>query len=290
MDWDNARVFLAIYRAGSLRGAAATLGVDQATVGRRLLSLEQSLGTTLFLRTPRGYLATPAGELAFAMAEQMEGAANELQRKLQGADSRLSGTVRLATSDTMAQHFVIAAMRRLQECHPNIRIVLSTSTTVSSLTRRETDLAVRNVRPEDPDLICRRLITRKIGLYASMDYIARRGEPVPGNGMAGHDIVVYQSTVIARHRERLCNEPCGNARVTMEVNSGLMLQQAVEAGIGIGELACHMAEVSPVLRRIWPEREEQYDVYLVMHSDLHQSARVRAVADAIIAACVRTGW
>jgi DNA-binding transcriptional LysR family regulator len=287
MDWDNARVFLAIYRAGSLRGAAATLGVDQATVGRRLIALEQSLGATLFLRTPRGYLATPAGELAFAMAEQMEGAAHELQRKLQGVDSRLSGTVRIATTDTMAQHFVIAAMRSLQLRHPDIRIVLSTSTTVSSLTRRETDLAVRNVRPDNPDLICRRLTSRKIGLYASADYLARRGEPVPGTGMAGHDIVVYQSAVMARHRERLCDEPCAQARVAMEVNSGMMLQHAVEAGIGIGELACHMAQASPLLRRIWPEREQQYEVYLVMHSDLHHSARVRAVADAIIAACAQ---
>lgn len=111
MDWDNARIFLAIGRAGTLRGAAALLGIDQATCGRRLAALESSLGATLFLRTPSGYVPTPAGELALTAAEAMERAADKLQREMQGVDNRLSGLVRVATTDTMASHFVIRAMQ-----------------------------------------------------------------------------------------------------------------------------------------------------------------------------------
>ncbi|WGG53422.1 LysR family transcriptional regulator [Rugamonas sp. DEMB1] len=282
MDWDNARIFLAIYRSGTLRGAAGTLLIDQATVGRRLAALETSLGARLFLRTPSGYVATPAGELALAAAELMEQAADQLQREMQGIDNRLSGIVRVATTDTMASSFVIAALQRLHVMHPEIRIVLSTTTQISSLTRREADLAVRTLRPTSPDLISRHLTRRDMGLYATAGYLRERGEPQRGTALAGHDIVIYQSSIAPRHREKICGEPVANARVAMEVNSGMMLIEATRAGIGIGELPCHMADLDPQLVRIWPERVEHYDTWLVMHSDLSRSARVRAVADAIV--------
>jgi DNA-binding transcriptional LysR family regulator len=289
MDWDNARIFLAIYRAGTLRGAAAQLDIDQATVGRRLASMEKALNARLFLRTPSGYVATPAGDLAVSAAEQMESAADRLQREMQGIDNRLSGTIRVATSDTMATHFVIEAMQRLHLQHPDIRIVLSASTQLSSLTRREADIAIRTVRPTSPELISRHLTRRTLGLYASNSYLKKRGMPVPGNALTGHDIVIYQASVAPRHADKLCGEPVANARVAMEVNTGLMLHEAVKLGLGIGELATHMADRMPELTRIWPEREQSYDVYLVMHSDLNRSARVRAAADAIIAALPAKG-
>ena len=282
MDWDNARIFLAIHRAGTLRGAAAQLDIDQATVGRRLAAMESSLNAKLFLRTPGGYVATPAGDLAASAAEQMETAADRLQREMQGIDHRLSGTIRVATSDTMAAHFVVDAMQRLHVRHPDIRIVLSAATQLSSLTRREADLAIRTVRPDSPDLISRHLTRRTLGLYASRAYLEKHGMPTQGNALAGHDIVIYQHSVAPRHAEKLCGEPVANARVAMEVNTGLILHEAVKAGLGIGELATHTAATTPELVRIWPEREQSYEVYLVMHSDLNRSARVRAAADAII--------
>lgn len=283
MDWDNARIFLAIYRAGTLRAAAARLDIDQATVGRRLAALEKSLGARLFLRTPSGYVATPAGELAVSAGEAMERAADQFQRKMQGIDTRLSGSVRVTTSDTMAHHFVIAAMQRLHLAHPDIRIILSTSTEITSLTRREADLAVRTLKPVNPDLISRRLVRRSMGLYATPGYLRQRGMPQQGTGLAGHDIVVYQAAVAPRHREKICGEPVTHARVALEVNSGMALLHAARLGMGVTELPCHMADADPELVRIWPGVEDQYDVWLVMHSDLSRSARVRAAADAIIA-------
>ncbi len=282
MDWDNARIFLAIYRASTLRAAAGQLGIDQATVGRRLNALEDSLGARLFLRTPSGYLATPAGELAVTAAQAMEAAALQFQREMQGIDNRLCGVVRVTTSDTMAATFVVDAMRRLHTAHPAIRIVLTTGTEITSLTRREADLAVRTLKPTSPDLISRHLVKRSMGLYAAPSYLALRGMPEQGVGLAGHDIVVYQGSVAPRHRDKICREPVTNARVAIEVNSGLMLLDAARKGMGVAELPCHIADGDPLLERIWPDRVDHYDVWLVMHGDLSRSARVRAAADAII--------
>ncbi|WP_297907619.1 LysR family transcriptional regulator [Thiomonas sp.] len=282
MDWDNARVFLAICRQGTLRAAAAELRVDQATVGRRLAALEKSLDVRLFLRTPGGYLPTPAGERARLGAEQMEQAAHRLQREMQGTDRRLSGTVRLACTDTTATTFLIPALAGLHRQHPDVRVVLSVSTQLTNLTRREADLAVRVLRPDSPDLIARHLSRREVGLYASRDYLARHGEPTPGSAFADHDVVIYQAGVSRLHGDSLCGEPIANARVAMEVNTGMMLAQAVRAGLGIGEVPTHLAESLEELVRIWPQRSEEYDLWLVMHRDLHRTARVRAVADAVV--------
>ena len=105
MDRENARVFLAIYRRGTLRGAAAELLFDQATAGRRLTALEEALDARLFLRTPKRYVPTPAGKVAFRAAEQMEADAHKIQRRMQGLDERLEGTVSLACTDSVASVF-----------------------------------------------------------------------------------------------------------------------------------------------------------------------------------------
>ncbi|MCK9685363.1 LysR family transcriptional regulator [Scleromatobacter humisilvae] len=284
MDWDNARVFLAIYRRGTLRGAAAELQIDQATAGRRLAALESALEARLFLRTPKRYLPTPAGELALHAAEQMEAGALALQRQMQGVDERPEGLVSLACTDTIATVFLMPALAALRRRHPGVVVRLIASTQLSNLTRREADLAVRSVRPEAPDLIARHLGQRAVGLYASADYLARRSLPEPGNGLAGHDIVVYDRGIRGASREQLCQEPTHAASAVLEVNSGMMLGHAVAAGLGIGELPTHLAALFPSLRRIWPDRAEPYDMWLVLHGDLHRTARVRAVADAVVEA------
>mgnify|MGYP006324365367 CR=1 FL=1 len=92
MNWDDARVFLAVCRESTLRGAARVLGVDQATVGRRITSLEKSLGATLFLRTSEGYALTAVGEAAMRAIEKMEHSALELERRIQGLEQ--SGVIK----------------------------------------------------------------------------------------------------------------------------------------------------------------------------------------------------
>ena len=287
MDWDNARVFLAIYRRGTLRGAAAELQIDQATAGRRLTALEEALEARLFLRTPKRYVPTPAGEMAFRAAEQMEAGAHALQRRMQGLDERLEGTVSLACTDSVASVFLLPALGELRRRHPGITVRMVASTRLSNLTRREADLAVRSVRPEAPDLIARHLGHRMLGLFATREYLDARGLPEVGTGLAGQDVVVYDSSFGNGSRDRLCGESFERAHVALETNTGLMLTQAVAAGLGIGEIPTHLARRFPALVRVWPERTERYDMWLVMHGDLNRTARVRVVADVVVEAFER---
>jgi DNA-binding transcriptional LysR family regulator len=284
MDWDNARVFLAIYRQRTLRAAASELGIDQATAARRLAALERALQAKLFLRLPKGYAPTPAGESAYRAAQQMEAGADALVRRMQGLDERLEGSVSIACTDTAATVFLMPALRRLRECHPGIELRLTASTRLSNLSRREADLAVRSVRPDSPDLVVRHLGRYAVGLYAAGDYLQRRGHPWADEGLAGHDVVIYPRELAAYQREAMCGVSVREASVAVEANTGMMVAQAVAAGLGIGELPTHLAPLFPTLERLWPEREERYDMWLVMHNDLRHTARVRAVAEAVVEA------
>lgn len=282
MNWDDTRIFLALQREGTLRSAARVAGVDQATVGRRLAALEHALGATLFLRTSEGYVLTPAGENVLRSAEKMEKSANELVRQAQGADTRLAGEVKVTTTDTLALEFVIPAISRLHAEHPNVEVRLNTSTQMLNLARREADIAIRNRKPDNPDLIARRLARWPVGLYASPAYLAERGEPTPGDGFAGHDLVVFQSHPTASLQQTLVGLPTEHGRLAAAVNSSLMLRALIRMGRAIGEVPVPLAERDGLVR-IWPGRERtpHYEVWLVTHQDLRHTARIRAMIDKI---------
>jgi DNA-binding transcriptional LysR family regulator len=290
MNWDDARVFLAVCRESTLRGAARVLGVDQATVGRRITSLEKSLSATLFLRTSEGYALTVVGEAALKAVEKMETSALELERRIQGLDDRLTGTVRVTTTDSLAIDFLIPAIARLHQQHPDVRVQLDASTQILSLAKREADIAVRNTRPENPDLIARRIARWPLGLFASQAYVDAHGIPEPGMAFEGHDLVVYQPYVQAGKDITLVGEPIGRGRIVSSLSSSLLVRRSIAAGIGIGETPVHMGELDGLVR-LWPERTKPvpYDIWLVTHADLRHTARVRVVIDEIVAGFSGTG-
>ncbi|MGL5673473.1 MAG: LysR family transcriptional regulator, partial [Plesiomonas shigelloides] len=247
-----------------------------------IAAMEHGLAATLFLRTSQGYVLTPVGETVLASAEQMELAAMDFVRAAQGVDNRLVGEVNVATTDTLGIDFLLPALRELHRHHPDIRVILNTSTQVANLTLREADIAIRSVKPTNPDLIIRKLASWPIGLYASAEYLARQGMPEQGNGFAGHSLVVYEPHWQNSRTLTMLDEPADGAKIAAGVNTSLMLRHALMTGLGLGEIAVPLAEQVGLVR-VWPERQLQkpYEVWLVMHRDVQHAARVRAVIKAI---------
>ncbi|NRO96919.1 LysR family transcriptional regulator [Paraburkholderia sp. NMBU_R16] len=281
IHWDNARFFLAVARAGTLRGAAARLSVDQATVGRRIAALETALSARLFLRTPSLYVLTSAGEALVAPAEAMEQAALAMERRVAGMDEALSGTIRVATTDSLGKKFVVPAIAKLRRAHPGIDIVCVTSVDIANLTRREADLAIRTVRPDSPELVVRRLAQLEMGIYASRAYVAARGTPREGEAFEGHDLVMYQQPVVPSMWDALCGEPTNRGRVAFQTSSTMMLFEAAIAGLGLAGLPCFRADDEPELVRVMPHRREHFEVWLVAHLDLYKTARMQALIEVV---------
>jgi len=285
MNWDDTRIFLALTRAPSLRAAARSLGIDQATVGRRLNALEAQLAAKLFLRAKEGYLLTAAGEAALAAARRMESAALELRSKVEGQDDSPGGLVRVTSTDSIAIDVLLPAIEQLQQRWPQIRVDLQVSTQLLSLSRRQVDIAFRNVRPDNPELVVRRVVAWPVGVFASAGYLARLGMPGDEDELRGHQLVVYGPYLEQGVALTMAGVAARQARVALSVTSSLLVRKAVAAGIGLGEMPVWMGEREGLVR-IWPERRRanDYEVWQVMHPDLQRTARVRATAEFLCAA------
>ncbi len=143
LDWNDLRYFLAIARAGTLAGAAQTLGVNHSTVFRRLNAFEDRLGVRLFERLPEGYVSTSEGEEIRRHAEAVDDSINALARTVAGRDYRLSGRIRLTTAASLASDYVAGYLLQFRHSHPDITVEIATGDNDFDLTRREADVALR---------------------------------------------------------------------------------------------------------------------------------------------------
>ncbi|MBB6117959.1 DNA-binding transcriptional LysR family regulator [Rahnella inusitata] len=201
----------------------------------------------------------------------------------EGSDERMEGEVHVTTTDALAVDFVIPAIERIQVKYPAIRVTLTTTTRLLNLGRREADIAVRTQRPEQPELIVRKLGAWDVGLFATQKYLDGFGEPESNTGFAGHRIALYRAGVTQHQDERLAGERRDKGSIVAELDSSLMLTTFIRAGLALGELPAYLAQKYPELIRLWPDRSrnKSYEVWLVMHQDLAHTARVKAVMNTI---------
>ena len=287
MEWTDLRYFLAAVRGGNLSAAARELGVNYTTVGRRLDALQHELGATLIQRTPDGLTLTRAGEAVKDLCEKIDASVLEIERRAAGQDRELGGTVRLTATETLAARFLIPAMADLRRAHPEIEVELIPDYRMLDLSRRQADLAMRNARPTDPHLVCRRVGGFAITLYASRAYLAERGRPRRGAGFNGHDLVSWTYLSQAT-RTQFMGESIDGARIVFRSNSTLALVHAVAEGFGIGYVPCYLANEDPRMMRIWPDvAPRMVPLWLIHHEDLRRTARIKLVSDAIAAALRR---
>jgi DNA-binding transcriptional LysR family regulator len=275
-EWSDYRYFLAICRAGSLSGAARAMRVDQTTVGRRLAALEATVETRLFDRTPDGYSLTAAGESVRADVERIEDAFLAVERRLAGGDARIAGVVRIATTETFATMFILPHLGALRAEHPELALELVTGIQPVDLSRREADLAIRiGAPPTQPNLVVRELGTLRFALYASRNYVARRGRPRTRNGLSGHAIVTYGGEMAAVPIARWMGEHARDATIAFTANTITGVHEAVRAGLGVSVLPCGLGDRDLV--RVGAARLGASPIWSVVHEDLVRTARVRAV-------------
>ncbi len=281
-QWDDVRFFLAISRNRSLSGAARAIRVDHATVGRRIAAFEEELGSKLFDRTPDGFALTAAGQAILNQCEAMENAAASVDRLVAGHDARLSGQVRVATTEGLAHLIIVPALVTLTEAHPQLQLEVMADPRPLNIARRHADIAVRLARPSDADLVCRKLGDFGLVLYASRAYLAAHGAPELSRGLAGHTSVSYLGA------PSWFSEALAGARVVLFSNSPFVQMRAIAAGIGIGMLPCLLGDDHPELQRLWSaEPPELHPVWMIIHRDLRRVARIRLVANAIAEAFER---
>ena len=296
-DWNELRLVLAVHRAGRLTAAAAALGIDHSTAFRRLKALEERLGLRLFERLPGGaYAPTPSGERTAAAAERMEEAALAASRDLTGRDHRLSGRLRVTSSETLAYELLTEHIAAFRETHPGITVELAIDNRVLSLSRREADIALRPVRPKERELWGRKLADIAWAVYASRNYsrafVNDMGPPHnpsktpsanPRENLRAHSLIGWDEASAGIAAAAWLARVAPDDAFAFRTNSLVNQFVAAKAGIGLAVLPCYLGDPASDLVRFLPQpiSELAGELWIVTHNDLRRTARVRAFFDLV---------
>lgn len=269
------RTLAAACAASSMARAAEAMGVDKATVSRRLAALERAW-PGLFERRGGRITATAAGARALAALAEIEQGEARLRAELAAGPHGSRGDVRLTLPAFLARELVLPALPGFSDAHPEIDITLLATSRMLDVARGEADVAVRNVPPGGPGVVVRRACAFSVGLYAARAYVARRG-PVAPRTLDGHDFLDFEFGTISGPGLEWLPAAVKRARVVFRGDDAAILHTAARAGLGIAVLPRVLADRDRELVRVLPD-ELVTAVHVVVREEIRRMARVRAVA------------
>ena len=279
-DWNRARAFLVTAEEGSLSAAARALGMAQPTLGRQVSALESELGVILFERAGRSLTLTQSGLELVEHVRAMGDAATRVSLTASGQSQSIEGRVCVTASEVYSAFILPPVIAKLRLIEPGITIEIVASNDVRDLRRREADIAVRNGRPTDPDLIAMKIRDDTACLYASNGYLAQCGEIRTPHDMLRACFIGFDN-----------NEPYIEGLNALGVmltpkhfpvlsNSHLMHWELVKQGVGIGAMMTQVGDAEPLVRRAAPWLKPfEFPTWLVAHREVNTNRRVRLVFD-----------
>lgn len=276
VDWEDVRHFAALARHGSLSAAARALGVNHATVSRRVAALEERLGRRLFDRRGGGFSLTAAGAAALERAGEMERAAGGLGA-LDALDAATAGVVRLTSTPALLEGFLVARLGALQARHPRLELELIGDARSLSLSRHQADLALRLGAPRSAELVGRRVATVAYAFYAAPRVAGafEGGAPVSRIGFDDGSAGIPEAAWLAESRP---DEP----RPMFRTNGFVPQQLAARAGLGIALLPRFLGDADPGLRAVPGEPPPPRPLWLLRRASSARDPRVRAVAEFLV--------
>ncbi|EBA01937.1 transcriptional regulator, LysR family protein [Rhodobacterales bacterium HTCC2150] len=279
-DWNKARAFLVTAEEGSLSAAARALGMAQPTLGRQVDGLEQELGIVLFERVGRGLRLTPSGLELLDHVRDMGEAAGRVSLTALGQSQAIEGKICISASETYAAVLLppIIAKLRLQE--PGIKVEIVVANHASDLRRREADIAIRNFRPTEPDLVAKKLGDAEAVLYATPEYIEKIGNPTKPSDLQRADFVDLDAGGMMIKGLNTLGLGVTKANFPILTENYLVMWELVRQGAGVGILDAYIGDADPTVVRILPDLPPLvFPIWLVAHRELTTSRRIRMVYD-----------
>ncbi|KAF0675683.1 LysR family transcriptional regulator [Profundibacterium mesophilum] len=285
MDWDKLRIFHAVADAGSLTAAGDTLHLSQSAVSRQIRALEESLDTTLFHRHARGLILTEQGELLHDATSAMSRRLEAASARIRDSEEEVFGELRVTTTTGFGSLWLAPRLPKLYEKYPDLKIDLMLEERVLDLPMREADLAIRMKEPSQADLIRKRLMTVRMRLYATPEYIEERGLPETLADLSRHRLICQQMGAAQVSAGATLVHELMTQKIpsTLTVNNYFGVLQATLANLGIGVLPNYVIEDFPRIVRVLPDVESaEVPVFLAYPEELRQSKRISAFRDFVI--------
>ncbi len=279
-DWNRARAFLATVEEGSLSAASRALGQTQPTLGRQITALENELGVVLFERVGRSVELTPTGRDLVEHVRAMRDAAERLSLSATGQSETIDGTVCITSADIFAVYVLPPILKELQKVAPKLRIEIVASNQVQDLQRREADIAIRHVRPTQPDLIARLVQEAEAKFYASTSYLDRVGRPKSLKDFNTLDFVSFGPPEETIQYWASKDVIITTDNISIASENGSFGWEMTKLGFGITPMATTVGDRTRGVEVVLPDlAPETFPVWLTTHRELHSSKRIRLVYD-----------
>lgn len=279
-DWNQARAFLATAEEGTLSAAARALRLTQPTLSRQVAALEESLGVALFERVGKSLILTQPGLELLEHTKAMGEAAARVSLSASGQSQAIEGKVSITASDLLSAYHLPDILRRLRQDAPGIFVELIVSNDIRDLRLREADIAIRHVRPDQPELIAKKIGEVNGGLYAMSGYLDRIGRPATLEELSHAEFIGYSDipqmiAILTEH-----GLPLTEQNFIMQADNGIVVAELMKRDLGITALTDRMAAKIPGIEPVLPDLIAiPVPIWLTAHRELHNSRRIRTVFD-----------
>lgn len=284
MNWDDLRLFLALARNGRVSIAAKNIGIDPTTLIRRIKRLEESLDTSLFELTSKGYVLTDAGQHLAPFVEKAEQPLLDVNQQLTGKRTELSGSIRVSVSEGFGSWFLAPLLVDFHHKYPDISVELVATSGFLNLTKREADLAILLERPSKGLLFTKKLTQYGLRLYAQKDYLQQHPVIRSMRDLQSHSLISYIPQLVYAPQLRFIEEASMAGNRSLKSSSINAQHQMIAAGAGIGILPCFIADQDSRLTSVLPNSAEILrSFWLATHRDMRKLARIQVFIDWLVA-------
>lgn len=274
-DLNDLRLVALIAQTGSLSGAAKRLGVNHATVFRRIVQLEERVAVRLFERSGGRYYPTPAGDELARAGTLMDDTATQALLRVAGQDLRPSGAVRISTTDSMAQTLLYPIVALCRTQYPQITLTVSLDNDAVNLSRRDADIAVRPTGRPPEHLIGKRIAPLHFGVYGAKRYLKAHRKRAT---LADHEWIALDDSQSGHRTLRWLEAIKPLAEIGLRANSFGTIRQACVDGLGLAMLPCFLGDATPSLQRVGEAVPAcATELWLLTHPDLRETMRVKVV-------------
>ena len=278
LDWNLLPSLLAILDHRTLIEAAKSLGLSQPTLGRHLVELEKQLGVVLFERTGRGLLPTPQAMQLEAQIREMEERASNLLRIAKSKKIEIKGRVKISASQPVACLLLPPILARMQHSLPDIDIDLVASNSVSNLLRREADIALRMIRPDQDTLITKKIASVELIACAHSSYLLKFGVPNDPNELSTHQMIGSVTSHEIEKSAKAMGFDAGKFHFSFRSDDLMAQWAAIKSGLGIGFAADYAVSADTEIKQLLPSLKlPSLPIWLTVHREIRQSGPIRAV-------------
>lgn len=288
MDWDKLRVFHAVAEAGSFTHAGETLNLSQSAVSRQISALEESLDVPLFHRHARGLILTEQGELLFQTAHEVLAKLSQATAQITDSKEVARGPLTVTATVAFGSTWLTPRIREFLQLYPELEMTMLISDEQFDLGMRQADVAIRMTKPTQPDLVQRHLMTVRLHIYGSVDYLKRRGIPKSPSDLKNHDLIIYGNEARAPIENvnwlmTVGDPESGERRAVLRVNNQYAIYRAVRSGLGLAGLPDYMIDPNLNVVKVLPEvAGPSAESFFVYPEELRHSKRIQVFRDFLV--------